>query len=180
METYREKIGVVKVESGMIVASDPCYERDVWCALSFVAENGRYKIESEIEEESGRVAVLRAIHEDYVGKSLDYAYVNCVAVDSGTFGIFDYDYHKQTHNEGNENLEVDDEWYENYVVEMTDNYHIVDDKCVISSSGYGDGTYALSVAYNDDEEIIAVEVVFIEDNDDYINDEDELDEMDWE
>lgn len=46
----------------------------------------------------------------------------------------------------------------------------MDGKCLVSSAGYGDGTYDCYVAENDDGKIIAIEVVFIGDE---VEDEDE-------
>ena len=56
--------------SGKVVVSDPCYSRDVWCmATGIDVKPGEYKtyiVKKDGKEFGDRVAVIMAVHIDYV------------------------------------------------------------------------------------------------------------------
>jgi hypothetical protein len=92
----------------------------------------------------GRIGSLIAIHKDAKDKTFptdDRENLKCY-VDSGTCGIFDGEYFEETHTAD----DVDDDWYEKFVIPM-DNYVITDGKGAISSSGIGDGCYKVYAGY---------------------------------
>lgn len=102
--------------SDKVMVSDPCYGLNTWC--QGVLENvlpGRYscKVGFTDEGEWGtRVADIRVEHID--SEIIDY---DCleefeVGVDSGTAGIFDYEYYKRYHRDSKEYPHVDDIWYD--------------------------------------------------------------------
>lgn len=173
MENVIETLGKIKVVSSKIVASDPCYELDIWCASVIDGVlNGNYNayIETSNEGEWGkRVAKLRIIHEEYDGKVIPTEYDTSCAVDGGTFCFADHDYYAK-HHENN----LDEEWYDENVCDMCDeDGWMVDDACAISSSGFGDGMYEVYIGREKNGYVVCAEVIFIDDEE-----EDEWDEED--
>lgn len=144
--------GVIDITSGRIVCSDPCYKSGEWCADSFPAKNGLYRV--YIYHTENRNAILEIIHKDYDTNSVDWDDADSAcAVDSGTFGFFDKEYYDR-HHDG----ELDEEWYENNVA-LADDYLLTDGAGAWSSSGYGDGMYHLQCVWcnkeNDDADSVA-------------------------
>lgn len=114
-----------------------------------------------------------------------------IGVDSGSAGIYDKEYYEKYHiMEEGKNIDDDPEsaeWYEHQFYLMYDydingdkiveKFHpekryfytdqerrggiALDDKCVISFSGYGDGGYPLFEAKNADNEVIGLRIEFI-------------------
>lgn len=171
MEMKRKFYGVIDITSGRIICSDPCYYSGIWCADSFPAKNGLYRV--YIYHTENRNAVLEIIHKDYDTKSVDWDDADSAcAVDSGTFGFFDKEYY-DNHHDG----ELDEKWYENNVV-LADDYLITDCAGAWSSSGYGDGMYDLQCVWcnkeNDDADSVAgLRAVFIDDGEMFMSVNDE-------
>lgn len=157
----RKFYGTIEISNGRIVCSDPCYYSGIWCADSFPAKNGLYRV--YIYHTENRNAVLEIIHQDYDTKSVDWDDADSAcAVDSGTFGFFDKVYY-DTYHDG----ELDEEWYNDNVVDA-DDYLITDGAGAWSSSGYGDGMYHLQCVWcnkeNDDADSVAgLRALFIDD-----------------
>lgn len=143
-----------------VMISDPCYEVPTWC--QHILRNvlpGNYKVFVEKSDEGNwgnRVAALFAIHEDYID---NYNYFRRVptahiGVDSGQAGIFDMDsYRNDSVFEGQESgfykmhsPKDGDHWY-GFMCERTLNDEMwgTYDRGVVSSTGYGDGSYELRV-----------------------------------
>jgi hypothetical protein len=171
MNYTRKFYGTIEISSGRIVCSDPCYKSGEWCADSFPAKNGLYRV--YIYHAENRNAILEIIHQDYDEKYVDWENADSAcAVDSGTFGFFDKKYYDK-HHEG----ELDEEWYENNVV-LADDYLLTDGAGAWSSSGYGDGMYHLQCIWcdkeNDDADSVAgLRVFFIDDGKMFMNVKDE-------
>lgn len=157
----RKFYGTIEISNGRIVCSDPCYYSGIWCADSFPAKNGLYRV--YIYHKDKKNAVLEIIHQDYDTKSVDWDDADSAcAVDSGTFGFFDKVYY-DTYHDG----ELDEEWYNDNVVDA-DDYLITDGAGAWSSSGYGDGMYHLQCVWcnkeNDDADSVAgLRALFIDD-----------------
>ena len=114
MEMTRKFYGVIDITSERIIFSDPCYKSGEWCADSFPAKNGLYRV--YIYHTDNRNAVLEIIHQDYDTKSVDWDDADSAcAVDSGTFGFFDKEYY-DNHHDG----ELDLNWYYKNVVNADD------------------------------------------------------------
>lgn len=178
---------MIKITLGnKVVVSDPCYELDTWCAGQL--ENvlpGEYNCDiCKTETDWGnRVSHLYAVHSDYnvqpdeITEEQNFE----VGVDSGTAGIFDYEYYAQYHTG-----HTDDTWYDHKICnafypnrcEMGIDIIKTHNKGVASNTGYGDGTYICYVKRNDEGQIIAILIEYISecDCDDY---EDEYDENDY-
>ena len=167
----RKFYGVIDITSGRIICSDPCYKSGEWCADSFPAKNGLYRV--YIYHTENRNAVLEIIHQDYDKKYVDWEDADSAcAVDSGTFGFFDKEYY-DNHHDG----ELDEEWYENNVV-LADDYLLTDSAGAWSSSGYGDGMYHLQCVWcnkeNDDADSVAgLRALFIDDGKLWVDAEEE-------
>lgn len=154
--------------------SDPCYGTTTWCAGTIDnVKEGLYNVEVELVDDLwgskySRVKSLTVVHSDYKG-SLFFNKIASfeVGVDSGQAGIYDEDYYNQYHSIDNCNCD----WYED-VCELTYPAGTKDGKCVVSSSGYGDGCYICELV-EDNNEVVAIRITFIEDEEDYEDEEDE-------
>lgn len=165
----RKFYGVIDITSGRIICSDPCYKSGEWCADSFPAKNGLYRV--YIYHTNNRNAVLEIIHKDYDTNSVDWDDADSACgVDSGTFGFFDKEYY-DNHHDGELNLN----WYYKNVVN-SDEYRLTDGAGAWSSSGYGDGMYHLQCVWcnkeNDDADSVAgLRVLFIDEGEMNVKDE---------
>lgn len=165
----RKFYGTIEISNGRIVCSDPCYKSGEWCADSFPAKNGLYRV--YIYHTDNRNAILEIIHQDYDTNSVDWDDADSAcAVDSGTFGFFDKEYYDNYHDG-----ELDEEWYDNNVV-YADDYLLTDGAGAWSSSGYGDGMYHLQCVWcnkeNDDADSVAgLRALFIDEGEMSVKDE---------
>ncbi len=158
--------------------SDPCYGTDVWCAgtLDNVRE-GLYNVEVEMSDKGmwgDRVKSLTVVNASY-NKFLIFNKTAAfeVGVDSGQAGIYDEDYYNQYHTEDG----CDDNWYDE-VCKLTlssEQFGTKDGKCVVSSSGYGDGCYICELVV-DGGEVVAIRITFIEEEE---YDEEDEEDNDW-
>lgn len=156
--------------------SDPCYGTGVWC--SGVVDNvkeGTYNVDIEISDEGvwgERVKSLIVVHSEYDGHSLIVKTPFEVGVDSGQCGIYDEDYYNQYHTGDDCNRE----WYKD-ICDLTTPFGTKDGKCVVSSSGFGDGGYNCYLLKDKNNEVVGFQIVFIEDDcdeeDDYYDEEEE-------
>ncbi len=152
-----------------VTVSDPCYESGTWCAVTLnkVLE-GEFKCyikEKKYGTWGSRVTEMVAIHNNYINavREDNYEYCIDVCVDSGTMSIADTVYYDNTHN----NDDYSEEWYQREVCEATcgdDNidYNIADNQCFISTSGIGDGQYPVYGAFDSEDRLYAIKVVFLD------------------
>ena len=132
--------------------SDPCYQIDTWCAGTINVLAGKYRCFYQKNSE-GRVAVLKIVHKDYdADLAIDEELGIDVGVDSGCCGIYDLEMFKEM---------ASNKTYYDICCNMTDAV-TPDDRAFITSSGFGDGGYTAYVARNENGEIIAVRIPFIE------------------
>jgi hypothetical protein len=164
-------IATFNVESGKIMASDPCYSIDVWCQGDVPARNGKYyvyitrKTEKGFEHWGERNWEMEIVHEDFAHLRYDGSDWEMVdgtfGVDSGTFGFFDYDYYAKYHTEKTQR-----NWYDRNVCNIDGNWNAdIDGKGVWCESGYGDGLYGVYAVYEGDE-VVALKVTFIYEDED--------------
>lgn len=173
-----------------VMVSDPCYGTNTWC--QGVLENVRkgfwdaYIKMCDKGPWGNRVAELVAINLDYndeydglTSEDINELQEFEVGVDSGTAGIFDYEYYCKHHD----TKHADEDWYEKQIhhqffpgVDSSDwqNSVFTEFNGVASSSGYGDGGYDCYVAHNEEGEIVGIKIVYISDI------EDDIDEDNWE
>ena len=178
------------ITSGNLVISDPCYKLYEPLRYQEVlpAKNGKWVTHAEIEDTrhwGSRVSKLFAFHEDYAPISrrwsLEYSGTNPVrnrihygkdmAVDSGQLGFFDYEFFKA--HESEREYGSGDFYSRCCDATLSDKqYGIIDEQGVVSSSGYGDGSYPLYYVTDDFNRVVGVCV-------DYMSEE-EYDEEEYE
>ena len=162
-----------------VVVSDPCYTIPTWSQV--IVNNvlpGYYEPivkKHEVDGWGNRVSVQMCIHEDYIGKEdeLDLTWVEhggTVGVDSGQAGIFSREsYRNDSITDriglgdgdisffGNFNRldEEGEKWYINMCSRTLGVLqHGVYDEGMVSSSGFGDGSYDLYVLTTPDEVVV--------------------------
>ena len=152
----KEFIGTIELGE-VIRVSDPCYDMDVWCAGTI--ENvlpGKYNCYFTITDDRDwgkHVSELEVVHEtEKECKEFTLADFE-VGVDSGTCGIYDIDYFSENRD--------DADWYTRVTDPTIDGFGDVHDgKCVVCSSGYGDGGYDCCVGRSNGK-AVAFKVRFI-------------------
>lgn len=157
--------------------SDPCYGTKVWCAGTIDnVKEGLYNVEVEMSDEGiwgSRVKSLTVVHADCKGFLLFNESARFdVGVDSGQAGIYDEDYYNKYHTAD----DCDDDWYYD-ICNLTCPAGTKDGKCVVSRSGFGDGSYLCELV-EEGNEVVAIRIIFIEDyeedyDDDFSEEEDE-------
>ena len=169
-------LGSFEVVSGKLAVSDPCYEVDVWCRGEL--ENCRTGtwVASVLEKHMGswghRICKLIAVHEDYVNEKMSKG--QCmgfdVGVDSGQAGLFDASHYRDdavlpTHDKLKDK-DPSEIWYDHCCnITLSPLSAGVLPYGVVSSSGYGDGSYDCFVCRNEYGQIIRAEIEFIPEDD---------------
>ena len=154
----------ITLNSGAVIVTDPCYEpsngynrtlRDVltgkWNCQATVRDCGAW---------GKRISRLTIRHEDYP-KCRPSEYVGHAAVDSGQCGFFDPEYFEK--NQPDNNFNNIESWYRR-VCELTLNepdWGTIDDRGVVSSSGYGDGYYNIYAIRNRSGFIVGLQLRFM-------------------
>ena len=182
-----------EVKSGSIVCSDPCYVIPTWCqGVVDNVKNGTW-IAEVIETDEGdwgkRIALLGIKHKDVDEPDANVDIMNFAGgVDSGQFGFFDKDFYR------NDELAKDldkENFGENYDTQEGDTWYRACSKLtlgndqwgvlpngVVSSSGFGDGSYDVYGAKDGSGEYVYFSVIFIheEDEEDFEEEEEEIEE----
>ena len=177
---------IEKYEKGFIeigeevMISDPCYEPGTWC--QGIVKNmlpGSYRVGGEIvdcDTWGRRVSKIWILHEEYSEAPPNFNEEDFeVGVDSGQAGIYDSAYFHQQWKDKN----TSEGWYsrvcdETFNKSVGFEFGTLDDKCVVSSSGFGDGSYTCYTSRNNDGKNVYVEIDFgvVEDDGDYEEDDD--------
>lgn len=152
-----------EITSGAIFASDPCYDSKTNCAAKIDnVKNGSWNY--EINVDNNRISELTIWHKN--SKDLHWKpFKSDFGVDSGQFGFFDYQYFLNHENE----REYGIPGFYNDCCEATLNdpyVNTIANAGVVSSSGYGDGSYPVYVAHNNEGQVVALRVFYIEEDDD--------------
>jgi hypothetical protein len=142
-----------------VMVSDPCYTVPTWCQHKLTGvlpgEYVAYAMKSDEGDWGTRVGLLFAVHKDYAEDSLNWRTVKTadIGVDSGQCGIFSMETYRndsvftEPNNFGFTAYQEGDHWYGHMCDRtLTDEQWGVYDGGVVSSSGYGDGSYRLLVA----------------------------------
>lgn len=148
--------------------TDPCYDKDTWCRMTTECQPGTYAGYVEISDEGEwgqRVSTIAIYKDGYYVSLEDMERIGNIGVDAGLAGFFN-----------NKPDYPDDEWTkfltENGVIgkehDSNKDYYLVD-YGVFSGSGYGDGGYDVYA----NKERTAFQIVFIDDEDDDYEEEDE-------
>ncbi len=187
-----------EMKSSGIIISDPCYSKGEWCQATIPAVNGKWYADVEKINEGfskGRNAILIAYHaqsllnNSKLREELRSRYntnapmEHVFGVDSGQLGYFDQDVYENessvTTPVWNEEryTEENKRWYGSCGYQTLENkqgWGVINGG-VVSSSGWGDGSYATYGVKDADGNYIALMTVFIDDSDDSDLDEDDED-----
>lgn len=182
-----------RITSGKIVASDPCYEIPTWCQGIVPARNGEWLVNVEYDEATERVKSISAYCMDASNDEphlLDRVYQAgflpfSFGVDSGQFGYFDEASYRNNDAITPEiptwsqitNFDEAGEKFYSACCEQTlgDDAYGVFPFGIVSSSGWGDGTYPTRGIMDKDGNYIALSTTFIEDSN-FDEDEDDNDD----
>jgi hypothetical protein len=163
-----------KVTSGKLVICDPCYSRSTLLQMYgnkciVPAVNGEWKVKV-YKDFNGNVESVEAFTVKSSGPSelrdADFK----VDVDSGQAGIFDEAFYPQDNERGDDDYDDPQTFYgECCALTLSDDGygHLVDG--FVSSSGFGDGEYSCSLNWNEEGNVDAVIITFLEDE---VQDED--------
>ena len=167
MEKNFVKVGFINVtEDDYVVVADPCYDFNTRWIDVVEVKRGMYDCyveEKNYGEWGTRITRLAILKDSFGVEKLNEVgeIATDVAVDSGTMGIYAYNFFEKTHEP-----ELDENWYNTFVCGRWDKYRISKDNCgIISSSGFGDGMYSVYYYRDEYDDIIGIEVVFIEEDD---------------
>ena len=186
-----------EITSGKIVCSDPCYQHQgegkVWCmGIVDNVENGTWYADVEkrdMDDWGERIAVLwiankkeLTINPKLAWEVLDEKPLNFAGcVDSGQFGFFDFANYRNDENAKdlnkhdfgeNYDRESGDQWYRACCdLTLGDESWGVLPNGVVSSSGFGDGSYDVFGYKDTYGKYIAFAVVFIDEEEQEICEE---------
>ena len=145
--------------SDTVMVSDPCYSMDVWCKHKLTGVLPGQYLTTVMKSDEGswgtRIGLLVAVHKDYTEDTLTWRTVRGadIGVDSGQCGIFSMEGYRddsvfsEPNNFGYTCHEPGDHWYGHMCDRtLTEEQWGSYDTGVVSSSGYGDGSYRLVVA----------------------------------
>ena len=193
-----------EVKSGSIVCSDPCYVIPTWCqGIVDNVKNGTWLADvdqKDMDDWGVRVASLFIVNKQALEKDPNISFevvgqepMNFAGgVDSGQFGFFDKDFYRNDElakDLDKENFGADydresgDTWYRacSKLTLSNDQWGVLPNG-VVSSSGFGDGSYDVFGLKDDSGEYVAFAVVFIyegdeeEDEEDFEEEEEEIEE----
>jgi len=163
-------IGDFKVNGPMLI-SDPCYDRGIWCQKEVDVKKGDWVARVDYNKDESRVKELIVLHKDnrYPSEKIWELLCDTITVDSGSCGIFDS---KAFSNEEYIPASFETEYRNRWLgfccsFLRNDQMAGVFSHGVVSCSGYGDGCYELYAAYNQQQEIIGLKLVFITEIDYY-------------
>ena len=184
-----------EVTSGKLVCSDPCYSIPTWCqGIVENVKNGVWVTDidkKDMGDWGERIASLFVVNKEALDKNPNIAWevfseepLNFAGgVDSGQFGFFDFAHYrndesakelKKYHFSDDYDKEAGDEWYR-ACCDLTlgsEQWGVLPNG-VVSSSGFGDGSYDVFGYKDAYGEYVAFAVVFIYDDegDEYDDDE---------
>ena len=152
-----EYVGTIELGTKVDI-TDPCYNKDVWCRMTTDCEPGEYKGYVEMSDEGDwgmRVSSVSIFKGNKIWGIEEMEYIGNIGVDAGLAGFFN-----------NKPDFSDKEWYD--LCNKVENGHAWNlYNGIFSYSGYGDGGYNVYA----NEERNAFTIVFIEDEDEYDEDE---------
>lgn len=184
-----QKLASFEIKSGEAMISDPCYPIGTWCqGVVHNVKNGTWQasvcrvteiipIDKE-EYKDIRNAILFAHHKDHEVNMLDDKWITLdidIGVDGGSAGIYDYaSYGKDesvpaksdvvSENSSFKLENLGDKWG-NYNADLTLDTEFLAGVLptgVVSSSGYGDGSYEVSVVKAENSKVVGIKIIFID------------------
>jgi len=147
--------GRFTVESGRVIASDPCYNMNRGEGTAARKGNWRASVDRRNTSWGNRVCVLTAWHEDVNPESRTFTKLRGAdgGVDSGQFGFFD-----------EKEFDPDGPFYDDCCSMTCSDAGFGSTKHgVVACSGFGDGCYPVEVS-REGKEAVAFRVTFIGDD----------------
>ena len=164
----KQFLGTIKLKNKTQV-TDPGYMPNESGTATLNTLPGEYKTFLFMKDYGtlgNRVLNLQIRHKDYINKNLTFNSVSYIDVDSGNVGFFDYEKFVEERSK-DEKIEKDGDigpfrsmWWD--LVGERKYGGIILDYGTISRTGRGDGSYELQVAYNENLQVIAAKIIFIE------------------
>ena len=149
--------------------TDPGYEPDDSGTVTLSTLPGKYEtfmLMKNYGTLGNRVLNLQIRHKDYINKELAFSSVSYIDVDGASAGFFDYKKFVEVKNKDKElENEPDIGPFRSICWDLLSGGKyggIIPDYGVISKTGWGDGSYELQVAYNENLQVIAAKIIFIE------------------
>ena len=165
----RHPLGSFVLASGVMLVTDPCYEKDTWCAGELTTRTGAWHA-VVVQRDNGvsghRNAILMAVHEsvELAGLTIEQMEETGidVGVDSGQAGFFE----KARYPDDKDQLEYEDgTWYAK-VCELTLDESgpgagiTPEGSGVVSQTFWGDGGYPCFVKKDENGLVVAAAIVF--------------------
>lgn len=166
------ELGSLALVSGTIRATDPCYQKDTWCALTFASLPGTWVAEclTGPTDWHHRVKELLIRHESapaaIFSDRAGFIKVGSAGVDSGQCGFFD----ENRYPTDKEEFEYEEGRFYGDCCSLTLDKQspgggvIPQGFGAVTSSGFGDGSYPVFTLTNDAGQAIAAVIVFIGDD----------------
>lgn len=156
------ELGKFTIVSGQIIVGDPCYNEPEICVPAI---NGDWLAYIEKNERIEKLIVQHVLFDSIEVVNIDE---NAIGVDSGQAGVFDMSYYNDdtlVHNVSwlseESPLVADQPWYSLVCDRTLAKPHAgIIPFGVVSSSGWGDGDYPVTL-YKVDDKVIKVEIVFV-------------------
>lgn len=176
-----KNVGTFEIETGVVRVTDPCYDRDVWCSGSLEnVKTGKWNAFANISYNGmwdGMVKELCVSHIEHRNNGSWETAPFEVGVDSGQAGVFDDKYYKDDNIVKDvarindvEAICKDEPWYSICCDRTLSEKRVgVIPFGAVSSSGFGDGGYKAFFQKNKDGKIDAIKIIFVEDEEE--NDE---------
>lgn len=164
MDIIVKHYGVIDLSNEMVI-SDPCYDNDSFGHRFKPAEDSQgshlFDIYVGFDKHELRPAYLsiNLIDEEFSDTAMRYS--GCCYVDSGTMGI----YTAKLFDDVRKSDERHDVWYKKTVCnDKYEPFFADNDESFILPSGYGDGTYPVSLDFDEDGKFYRLVINFIEPN----------------
>src|ERR1035437_7204309 len=164
------RIGLFKVISGRIVASDPCYEIGTWCqGVLDGVRKGKWVADVLVDQKTQRIAEIIVHHQEWTNLSSSWIEAPFeVGVDSGQAGVFDAQHYRDDSvvmNAGRKAKEIicpEEPWYSICCDRTLSSQSAgIIPYGAVCSSRYGDGAYRCYTQKDNNNEIAVVRIVFI-------------------
>lgn len=152
-------------KEGKVIASDPCYEPDIWCAHEVEVRKGDYIVKAvygNVPDWGERVIELTINHIDTPKKKATKI-IGCCGVDSGQCGFFESTNYRKNHPQ----VDTDKSraWYDRACkVTLNSKRHccgMMGNYGAVSESGLGDGGYNLYAGYDNRGRITALRLRYL-------------------
>ena len=158
MERKWKKIGIATFGKAVFI-SDPSYSPDTWrTGETDKMIPGEYVCYAQFSDEKEwgiRVSAIKAVRKGYESRKAATAeYMDNIGVDTGQCGFYDRDYFLNV-NRDRWGFDIWKEWYSKV---RSAAYHkdggfdagIIDDRCFVSASGSGNGSYSCRLKKDED------------------------------